>query len=319
MRTTFQTAFLSVGFLSLPIGGSLRAADVVVSNLGVTPGPTSLLEDSDENPLPLGSQVSIRDFGGLSALEVADLAQAGPLTLVTASVAFGSPGSVGTGDGAAAGTIEYLVTKALAVEQDGLHLVVFNAPAPEEATEVIVLKIPGTIAADVPGFLPSFRSLAVDDMELVYGRTTSGGFAAETSGRPTTGFEAWIYDQFDPEGSPDEFFLPTSDPDDDGAENLLEYAFGSQASVADSVPRTMMRQEGAVFYLQYLKRLDDEDLNYKGWWRPDISAGSWIELTGSADPVTSAPAAAPENYGWVEQVVPTSGPWSFGRVSVQRN
>jgi hypothetical protein len=305
--TVFALALL--GIMATP----LAASNVVVSNLSQTAGGNAALQDSQGMPLAAGSFVQAGSFSGKTAAELAALANDGAVALMAEFTPFGTAVTVGTGSGGTAGTIEFTASAPISAEiPESLHVVVFNASNPAEATECLILGI-GEAPLDDPSGLPGYLAVHLRETTLVFGTRTASGFA--TRGEAVTGgFETWIATQT---GSGTNL-LPDEDADSDGVANLVEYAFGSAAGEGSSRASLEIVKLGEAFAAEYLRRNDDPALVMFCETGTNPSSGTWLPLESPVVALAEDPRPVPAGYERVRQSLPGVPDRLFARLRVSR-
>lgn len=80
---------------------------------------------------------------------------------------------------------------------------------------------------------------------------------------------------------------PTADPDGDGQNNLLEYAFNSDPLTAGASPFTIVRAQDGSLWLSYPRRTGYAGLRYTIWSSEDLA--TWSPVSGDAIEETVQP------------------------------
>ena len=302
--------------MALSVPSILSASTVVVSNVASAGGAdASCLLDAAGNPLAAGSWVRLGYFNTLNEAEIAALALQGTTELLTAFIPFGAPSAVGTGVSGTAGRIEFASDAPLSAPLPGLYAVVFNASSPGQASEVMVLSLPGTVPADDPSGLVGYLALQLENAGLVAGRTSATGFSTVPF---LAGFQKWMAARMNAD-TPPEQLLPGADADGDGIANLVEYALGSAADDAGSRSGPEINRNSNSLRIQFLCRQDDPLLSVIVQTSSSLEAGDWETAVGSPVEIASPPSPAPTGFVWMEQDVPSGDGTLFVRIRVINN
>ncbi len=294
--------------------GCLSAANLVVSGIGEQSSDRTVLAGSGGSPLAEGCLVEVIDFQGLTDSEIAALAASGELEGV--GTRFGDAASMGDGQTDVPGTLEFLASTPQESASGALHLVAWNASVAADATEVLVLRLPGEVPADDLSGLPGYHAVDLKEATVVYGSPTATGFSTASFGG-ANGFASWIGGQF-PVDQPPSDLEAEADPDRDGWSNFLEYALGSAPAAPGSLARIEIDlREGSAF-VRYLRRSDDPGLSYE----PEcagtlIDPEAWSPVTAAEQAVAAPPAPAPTGYQWCERQLPHGGTRLFVRLKVE--
>jgi hypothetical protein len=313
MKTLVQQMMQHIAaFVVMAVGCAFSPATTVVfSNLVAdNAGNAQRLTDSHGTPLPAGSWVQLGSFGALNAAEISALALQDKQALLEAFTPFGAASSVGIGTASMTGRVEFAGRVALTEPVGGLHFIVFNAPSPFAANEVLVAALPGVAPQDDASGLDSYLAFHLQDSTLIVGVSNANGLATvEINGS----YETWIVAQ-SIAGATEEDLHPTADADHDGCSNLVEYALGSQPGDASSRAGTRIVGDDGVIRIQFLCRFDDPNLDLDVETSPDMAADSWVISTSPAIDVTSPPFPAPPGFRWKEVETPASEESGFIRL-----
>jgi hypothetical protein len=302
----FTAAILMAATCGVSLGST-----VVFSNLvPIAARNDSRLVDSHGTPLAAGSWIKIGTFGTLGPAEIAALAGQGPAVLLSAFTPFGDGSSIGSGANSAPGRIEFAASAPLASPLPGLHVVFLNSPSPVAATELLVASLPGIAPPDDSSGLLGYLAVHLEDATLVAGTRTANELATVAQ---VTRFESWITEQTSSGLSPDKL-LPNSDADDDGSENLLEYALGTLPENASSLPAMETIRENGILRIRFLSRMDDPDLSLSVQTSGSMTEGSWNPAATNPVAVPSPPYPAPVGFSWLQQDLPLSGGRLFIRL-----
>ena len=311
---SLSTAWLALVCVAvLSVISSLSASTVVVSNVSAAGGSdASRLLDAAGNPLAAGSWVRLGHFNTLSEAQIAALARQGVAELLAGFVPFGAPSAVGTGVSGTAGRIEFASDAPLSAPLPRLHVVVFNASSPNQASEVMVLSLPGTVPPDDPSGLIGYLALQLDDAVLVAGGTSAIGFSTVPF---LEGFQKWMAAHVNGDTPPDQL-LPGEDADKDGIANLVEYALGSAADDAGSRSGPEIKRNSNSVKVQFLRRQDDPSLSVIVQTSSSLEVGDWETVVGSPVEIASPPSLAPTGFVWMEQDIPSGDGTLFVRLRV---
>jgi autotransporter-associated beta strand protein len=141
------------------------------------------------------------------------------------------------------------------------------------------------------------------------------GSIVVTSGGPATPAEAWRFQHFssyDNSGdSADE-----ADPDQDGAENLLERALGSNPKAGDAAGKPVLNSGGGDFSFTFTRSRAASDLIVVVQCSADLAPPSWRDVTAADGEVRLADDSDPERQVFRFTAVP-GGSRGFYRVSVR--
>lgn len=309
-----KAALLSSMIVAALASASALASNVVVSNLTSPETAGAALTAANGSPLAAGSLVRLGTFPGLDLTQIAALAEQGPSALVDALTPFGPAFPVGTGASGSAGSIEFTASQELAAQGGSLYAVILNAANVETATEALVLKLSETLPADDASGLPAYLAVHLRDAELVFGSSSTAGFASKASGSVPEGFETWIASQLGSGALPADL-LAEADPDQDGASNLVEYAFGSGAADGASITKLEIHRSGEQFFVRYLRRVGDSGLRIRCETESQLDVETWPTLD---TPVTVLEDPAPAGYERVQQPLPATEGLIFARLRATR-
>jgi hypothetical protein len=179
---------------------------------------------------------------------------------------------------------------------------------------MLVVRLPGELQADSLSGLEGHLAVHFDEAIVVYGERTAAGFFTRSSPEVAVSpYEAWIAGQLG-ENAPPGDLLAEADPDQDGLENLLEYAMGTNPG--DGSPReavTARRAANGTVFVRYVRRVNDPGLVCRAEYHTNLAAEGWAELESPAQSPGEIPFPAPEGCEWVEQALP-AGNRGFARV-----
>lgn len=130
--------------------------------------------------------------------------------------------------------------------------------------------------------------LGMMDEVRAYNRALSDGEVAQLA--QAGGYESWTLTTMSNTAAA--LVTPEADPDNDGQNNLLEYAFDSDPLVANASPFTIVRAGDGSIWLSYPRRTGFSGLRYTVWKSDDLTA--WAPVTDgyldeSAQPVPGRP------------------------------
>lgn len=138
----------------------------------------------------------------------------------------------------------------------------------------------------------------------------------EQSGGASTTFDSWASS----EGLTGASALDTADPDGDGINNLLEYAFDLDPNASDSnkLPSIAIESDSGTDYLTltYRKNLDAPDLTYTIEMSTTLVSDSWTAATVESDTVTTADPDGDGSSELRKARIALSGDKQFLRVKV---
>jgi hypothetical protein len=290
---------------------TVRATQAVVSNLQAPGEVSALLRNSKGLLLSSESTIRLLRFPGKSPTEIAALAQVGLDALLEQSQAFGAQASVGDGaQQAGGGRFEFRASSPLTQDEEAPHLLVSTYVHP--ATEFLLLRLPVTLPADALAGPEACPAVHLDNAVVVFGTKTTMGFQTALPVVPSS-FETWIAAQFGQGALPGDL-LADADPDHDGVQNLLEYAMGTNPSVASSREvLTARRAAGGTIFVRYIRRTNDPGVACRAEYHVNLSAEHWTELESPVQAPAEIPFAAPEGCEWVEQALP-AGNRGFARL-----
>lgn len=297
----------------LAAASACSAATAVFSNLvDSAQGNSCAFTNSVGTPLAVGSWVRLGTFGNLDSTAIANLASQGKSILLAAFHPIGEPTTMGVGAGNEEGRVEFAVDYSAPVPDGALHLVVFNAPSPESATEVLIAKFPASIPADDASGLLGYMTVHLSASSPVIGGI--GGMYATV---PLVGssFSNWM-STVAAVGLPSSMMLPEADADQDGNSNLLEYALGSHPSQSASRLGTELLRVNETFRFRFLCRNDDFRLNARVETSSELGATNWIPLEKPPTVLLAPPSPAPAGYIWLEVEFPAASLRCFARVRV---
>lgn len=115
--------------------------------------------------------------------------------------------------------------------------------------------------------------LGVMDEVRAYNRALSDGEVAQLA--QAGGYESWTLANMPNTSAA--LVAPTADPDGDGQNNLLEYAFNSNPLAANASPFTIVRAGDGSIWLSYPRRTGFSGLRYTVWKSDDLAA--WAPVT----------------------------------------
>jgi hypothetical protein len=315
MKSFISTSFRSLAAASLiaAVCSITSASTLVCSNLVANnAGNVNRLTDSHGVPLAAGCRVQLGTFGNLSPAGISDLAHQGHQPLLAAFSPIGAASSIGSGSSSIAGRMEFSGSVPLSQPLSGLHVVVFNAPTPAAASEVLIAALPGTVPADDQSGLQGYLAVHLENATLVVGTAGVDGLSTAVV---VSGFEAWMVGQNVSDIPPDQL-LPGADADHDGVSNLVEYALGSLAVDPGSRANAGLVDDGDAIRLRFLGRNDDGDLSIAAETATLLDASAWSGFAGPLVEMVSPPSPAPAGYSWYEIVIPKSGSRLFARVRI---
>jgi hypothetical protein len=304
---------LTCSLLMLAGSGAL-GSDLVLSSL-TDAGGNGFFVDSSGQALASGSLVQVVDCGELTETEIRELAAGGVETLLNAVTPFGDPTVIGQGIEDLPGHLEVVVSVPLDEAKSGLHVVVLNRATVGDATEWLVLSVPGQAAADDPSGVAGFLAVHFEDAALVYGAETPDGFATAAS---VESYESWISTMLD-ESSPASDLLPGADPDSDQLSNLLEFALGSDPSDGGSRAQISVRLEETGVFMEYLRRSNDPTLEYTPEYLPVSVSTVWMPLADTPLSATIPTNPPPTGYEWKKQEIPSATATGLGRMRIERD
>ena len=150
------------------------------------------------------------------------------------------------------------------------------------------LLIPAGSASATVSVTPLADSLAQGDRTVTLAVATDYSLSA---GSPANGtvtiqdkpYDAWRFARFSsPQLAAPAVSGETADPDADGLNNLLEYAFGGEPLAADAPARqpSVAASPDGHLTLTYFQPADRADLAYSVEWTADLAAGTWTTGAG---------------------------------------
>lgn len=306
-RALQHTICRSLISMILAAASACYAGTAVFSNLvDNSEGNSCAFTNSAGTPLAVGSWVRLGTFNNLTPTAVANLATQGKSVLLAAFQPLGEPTPMGAGAGDDVGRVEFAVDYSTPAPSGPLHLVVFNAPSPEAATEVLIAKFAVSLPADDTSGLLGYMAVHLSESTPVIGGI--GGVFATVPLIGST-FTSWM-------SAMGAGGLPEADADQDGNSNLLEYALGSHPSQNSSRAATEMLRVNDTLRFRFLCRNDDFRLNARVETSSDLDAASWIPLEKPPTVLLDPPSPAPAGYIWLEAEIPATEARCFARVRV---
>jgi cellulase/cellobiase CelA1/aryl-phospho-beta-D-glucosidase BglC (GH1 family) len=150
--------------------------------------------------------------------------------------------------------------------------------AGETSKAITIPLLPNTTSTDV-------RSLWINlSSPINAALATPSALAAIT---PDTAWHAWLASRFSTSALVDQSITSdTSDPDGDGAPNLMEFATAMNPALREAIPATALRNSGGLDFT-YTKNKSATDITFVVEWSDDLSPQSWSTNGESAPTVLS--------------------------------